>query len=82
MQPLPPIAHSSEHIIAAITIHLPLYPVLTELTVGEDRDRQAAEASIPDLSAFATCDDLKPAPDWLEQRLGRTIAERTDGQTK
>ena len=47
--------------MAAITINLPLYQVLTELKVGEDRARQAAEASIPDLSAFATREDLKTA---------------------
>ena len=68
--------------MAAITINLPLYQVLTELKVGEDRARQAAEASIPDLSTFASRDDLKTALDGLEQRLGRTIAEKTDGQTK
>ena len=68
--------------MAATTINLPLYQVLTELKVPEDRARQAAEASIPDLSAFATRDDLKTVLDGLEQRLGRTIAEKTDGQTK
>ena len=68
--------------MAATTINLPLYQVLTELKVPEDRARQAAEASIPDLSAFATRDDLKTALDGLEQRLGRTIAEKTDGQTQ
>ncbi len=52
--------------MAAITINLPLYQVLTELKVGEDRARQAAEALIPDLSAFATRDDLKTALDGLE----------------
>ena len=68
--------------MTATTLNLPLYQVLTELKVPEDRARQAAEASIPDLSAFATRDDLKTGLDGLEQRLGRTIAERTDAQTK
>lgn len=75
--------------MATTTINLPLYQVLTELKVPEDRARQAAEASIPDLSAFATRDDLKGAVDGLkgsidglEHRLGRLIAERSDQQTK
>lgn len=75
--------------MTATTLNLSLYQVLTELKVPEDRARQAAEASIPNLAAFSTRDDLKVAVDTmkasmdgLEQRLSRTIAEKTDGQTK
>ena len=90
--------------MAATTINLPLYQVLTELKVPEDRARQAAEASVPDLANLATRDDLRVAfdtmkasmdgleqridktiaekTDSLEQRIGRTIAEKADGQTK
>lgn len=52
--------------MATPTINLPLYQVSTELKVPEDRARQASEASIPDLSAFATRDDLKGAVDGLK----------------
>ncbi|WP_186374240.1 hypothetical protein [Roseomonas gilardii] len=38
--------------MAATTLDLPLYQVLTELKVPKECARQAAEASIPDLSAF------------------------------
>lgn len=79
--------------MAATTLNLPLYQVLTELKVPEERARQAAEASIPDLSMIASRDDLMSAIEGLKERLDRTmeslearlgqkIAERSDGQTK
>lgn len=64
--------------MAATTINLPLYQVLTDLKVPEDRAQMAAEASIPDLSNLATRDDLK----GVEDRLSRDIAERAHNQTK
>ncbi len=79
--------------MAATTINLPLYRVLTDLNVPEERAREAAEASVPDLSALATKADLdtrfaafeermSAQSKSLEDRLGRMIAERTDAQTK
>ena len=68
--------------MAATTINLPLYRVLTDLNVPEERAREAAEASVPDLSALATKADMDARFAAFEDRLGRMIAERTDAQTK
>ena len=75
--------------MAATTLNLPLYRVLTDLKVPEDRAREAAEASIPDLSDLVTKDDLKGQEDrftlalkGVEDRIGRLVAERADAQTK
>ena len=75
--------------MAATTINLPLYRVLTDLNVPEERAREAAEASVPDLSALATKADQAAMEARIdarfaafEDRIGRMIAERTDAQTK
>ena len=75
--------------MAATTINLPLYRVLTDLKVPEGRAREAAEASVPDLSALATRTDQAAMEARIdarfaafEDRIGRMIAERTDAQTK
>ena len=75
--------------MAATTINLPLYRVLTDLNVPEERAREAAEASVPDLSGLATKADqaamearMDARFSAFEDRVGRMIAERTDAQTK
>ena len=56
--------------MAATTINLPLYRVLTDLNVPEERAREAAEASVPDLSALATKADQAA----MEARMGARFA--------
>ncbi|WP_338929222.1 hypothetical protein WDZ11_22295 (plasmid) [Roseomonas mucosa] len=68
--------------MASTTLNLPLYRVLTDLKVPEDRAREAAEAAVPDLSDLIRKNDLATALDGLENRIGRMVAERADAQTK
>ena len=66
--------------MAATTINLPLYRVLTDLNGPEERAREAAEASVPDLSALATKADLDTRFAAFEDRMDARFAafeERT-----
>lgn len=55
--------------MAATTINLPLYRVLTDLNVPEERAREAAEASVPDLSGLVTKADLQAMLAGFEERM-------------
>ena len=71
--------------MAATTINLPLYRVLTDLNVPEERAREAAEASVPDLSGLATKADLQAMLAGLEERINARLEatkERVDLQSK
>ena len=71
--------------MAATTINLPLYRVLTDLKVPEERAREAAEASVPDLSGLVTKADLQAMLAGLEERLNARLEatkERVDLQSK
>lgn len=64
--------------MVATTLNLPLYRVLTELKVPEDRAREAAEASIPDLSGLTVKNDLTAALTGLEERLNAALKGQED----
>ena len=71
--------------MAATTINLPLYRVLTDLKVPEERAREAAEASVPGLSGLATKTDLQAMLAGLEERTNARLEatkERVDLQSK
>lgn len=67
--------------MVATTLNLPLYRVLTELKVPEERAREAAEASIPDLSGLVTKDDLKSMLTGMEDRFTAALKGQEDRST-
>ena len=67
--------------MAATTINLPLYRVLTDLNVPEERAREAAEASVPDLSALATKADQAAMEARMDARFAM-FEERMSAQSK